>query len=365
MTDESQLVNRQISHYHETAFIRGLAKNESGYSSLRKEILYHNDTGEYVTISDRTGIQFQIKPSSGTLRKFRIHVLYEFDNTVEIDPVHAYITNNSETPEIESFTAAIKGMKEGEHVGGTKRKCAMEYAYTTEEIEQNGGVIYITELDLMISIGVTTKITAAHPYSYMDMRKELILTDHDVNTRDRFGLTVYIISNKESHPGRFINVIGEVKYVPSSVNIALKDGVYIVAKSTNDNAGKSTEPKTHFVPLKDINTISWLYKTREEAEHHNFDELRHEVELARTKIATKEQEQAQKIQNMKLDLETTHAKRVSDLEEHYRRLQEQHKKDYYEQQSHSRKDTTESLKMTPIIVTAVIATLGAIWKFSK
>ena len=366
MVEDNQLVNRTTSTYVESTDVSMISNDEKArIAPLRIEKRFFNDTGESVIVIDRTGIPFSMASSGRPNSAVRIQVIYEFDSTVELDPTHDFIETPADTEELKTLQHAVKSVKTVKRLGGRTTIICAEYTYPVSLFRQCGNSIYIAELDITLNLGDAKRNMPLHPYSHSDIRKDLVHGDCDVNHRDRFGLSMYIVSNTDAHPGRYINIAGHVYHIPAITNYAMKEGVYFSAKSNKDSANRQGEPDTEFTSISDADVKFRLYKTREEAAEDGRSENKLELELVKAKHDIKVLEQKVREKNIRLDDEQAHIKRINELEEHYRQLQAQQRKDYYDERSTARKDSSEGIKMVPVVLTSLAAIGGLIWKLSR
>lgn len=357
MSETQPLIDREISGYVETSNVALVDGSATRYTPLRVECRYHNDTGDVVTFIDRRGVPYTVPSLQYKDDLIRVQLIYEYANTVSLDTMGEFCETPNVNAEIKLLKEVVTSLKRSPYSPGNN-VFIVEYRFSAEAIRLKGGSIYTPELDLVINVGAVDRNRPLHPFSLPDVRLDLLHSDMDVNNRDKFSASVYIVSNEIDMNGRYINVMGEVFYVPCIKSKTMRDGVYVTHKSTADNKNIKGKPVCKIIPLNELESLEWLYKTREEALHKNHVEVKSELALSQTKLQIKQQEQENEIEKVALDRVAREAKAKADYESMIR-------KDHYEMKSLSRKDTSEAFKATPIIIGGVLTLAGLYFKFKS
>ncbi|BCM95160.1 hypothetical protein [Burkholderia phage FLC6] len=258
---------------------------------------------------------------------------------------------------------------------------AMRYDYevTPRTINDNGGCIYLVEQDIILS--TRHNDIPLHPFSYEAMTK----APKGTRTLGENGLSVEIIDNQERIGPRYMRLLGKVMRIDAVKNALKRDGVYLKYRGMMTSAQGPVEDVVEYIPPEQMPEAKWLYRSYAEARtapEHEVElglELKH-LDLQGKKTAAETSNLKAEQDKEKLELEHRNQKLQAQLEEEERRVRhfenelnrryarEDHvtkldqlrTKDYYEERSIERKDSSEMWKFIPTVVMGAGAAIVAL-----
>jgi len=377
MSDSHNLVDELDQRYYEVENVsagRSISAEKSTSLPLRKDIEYLNSTGADITITDRDSIPFIIKPDYNRDMLLVIQVTYTVGPSTLIDPKSLSKLLGKPTTEREAWNKTIEEAESGEYKTTSNRVLRVTYKISRQTIERHKA-LYIPELDILVSL-YQTNDSMIHPYSDLGDRYKLIESDINLRSTKSFGYSMYIVSNDGDYGDRYINLGGKVFKVPSTVNHSLQNGVYVC--SSGDVVGKHSNPTplSEFYTFEQAEEQLTLYQSTEEARIHGdllgsqeYDRKQQAADLEDLKIQAKKKqlEHEERILAKKREQEETELIRQEVLaqQQHERAMRAIADKDYYESRQHARKDSSELIKYIPVVITAGLAIITLIQKYSK
>lgn len=251
----------------------------------------------------------------------------------------------------------------------------ISYRYELSDIEGRDGV-YCQKLDLVFSLNKDPNRIPNHPASIEYVFDRMIVEDPEVNSRSGSILKITIVDNQKLFGDRYLNVEGMIIEIKAIQDYRLKDGVYLVRSNYMETDANGTftnrveAPSGVHYTFDDISNgkfpfTLWVSKQEALMKGDKVRELKAEAELIEKKRAVKELESSLavfKAQNDSLreEYEKERLEREKEFEEEKRKLEadKMRRANYYDDLSHSRKESSEFLKFLPII-------LGGIALFSK
>jgi hypothetical protein len=341
--------------------------------ALETSIAYYNHLNQDLTVTLRNGVPFKLPAGDGRKNCVEVLVSYDIDPRVVVDAKSTFHHHPGNTAESVVLLAALENC---EKRGRFNRKCfTLKYSVTAEQVEKNSGIIYIADLDLVLSTSDDER-RAIHPYSPGSSRYKLIEAEVNVNARDRFGYSIYLISNDGAVGDKYINLGGKAYRVPSIKNKSLRDGVYVCSSGSIEALSNDPVPiEEHYAFDSAVDTLR-LYDTPESALKLGDQLAAREQELKEINMHLKEVEHDHKLERLNYEHDLAVKKQELDeskmeldrqyaQEEHDRRIRAMRDKEYHESRSNARKDSSEIIKIIPIVLTGVIAIAAAIAKYNK
>lgn len=357
---------------------------------VRTHITYFNRTFLPIYALNRNGIRAYIPPTTKhTHNLIKEHPSdFIIRQTYEIDKIsfHAMqealshqLSNEDEDEILKKFRLEFL-----EQIGNkdfVKSVIHIDYIIDRTQIVSKG-MLYIAPLDLVI-YPKDLPVKPIHPYSPEALRRDGFNCFREKNLKEldiQTGLVVSIeVIDNENHTQskffRFGEEIHQVKvnkahHKPSGVRLSIFD---------QDRPHLNVQ-KT--LSLEEAKSAIGLYSTHEEAvdlgdlkltRQREVDELKHRTAQLALELKTRSQDYEAKLKEKehqhKLDL--INIERENKLAEQQREQQryvldreKQYRTDEYERKSQERKDSSEIIKMIPIILTAAIG-IGAILAKSK
>lgn len=340
---------------------------------------YRNFTTSPISIGWRNGLRVSI-PSDPTLDTL------EFVTVVEIAMNSACATeaerslaglNDELSPEIARIKEALRVQRKGN--SHSAARIVLEYPITLEALEAAGGTVYYSDLDILVSL-LDPASMPPHPHSEEGRRAKVFAGSPLEHGGVGFGYAIEIVDNHNRYGRRFLNINGDVYPVQPKIDWERRDGVYVISNFLPGGSG-GLEPKARqikFCSFEQAQETLGLYRTYEEAMHlgdlsqarkAELLTMEHEVSVARQELKQMQTEAekadvTRKEELAKLEGDNERLKARNQLLERDMEIERQKNKDYYEQKSQNRKDTSETVKILPTIIlgiTTIIATLFGIF----
>jgi hypothetical protein len=357
---------------------------------------YLNSTGSPVHLIMRDGLEFDIPNTPSRDGSLIIQVIYKFNSSVELDPRKDFHkTSNTSATGIH-----IMSLIE-EHEANVSRRVSktLSYQYNISKetlLHELGGSTYITDLDVVVSLMQDKAMIPRHPYSRGSQRFRLIESETNINNVNRFGMAIYIVSNDGKLKDHWININGLVHRVPSTTDNSLQNGIYLCRSSKSPMTGSTASPPNVevFTDIEVAREKLRLFETHLEAEAGGDYFAAKETELKLKLGNAKEREQELKNlessmrqeelklkrsleedklnadkaaaeRKLKFEIETEHRQlRMNDLDHHYK-SSSLRDKDYYDNKNYVRKDSSDFIKMLPVLITSTVALSTLVYNFSK
>lgn len=353
------------------------ADRQGIFAPLECNISYYNHLSAAVYVVGRDGVPFELPPSGQRQNCLIIQVQYRIAHGTKVDPNNVFHTHANGTAQNEALRRAIENLESNGRTG-TTRTLTVTYTYSRERLVSNGGMIYVTDLDLVLSVHNHPLDTwkALHPYSTASTRFQLLEADVDVNTVDSFGYSLRIVSNDGSVGDKYINIAGKLYRIPSVKCQSLQDGIHLCSSGAITNATRLTYPETHHYTLDEGKEQLLIFDTPDEAaslgdtvkqRDQEINDLKHRQKILEQEHAQELATEKYKLEERKRELEREHMEREENFRqlEHERQLRSIRDKEYFESRSAIRKDSSELVKFMPTILTAVIGLATLLVKTSR
>lgn len=368
-----QYIEPHTTTYFETQEVAVGEAHQAAWSPLERNVSFTNHLNDDVIVVGRDGLPFKLPPSGKRDNVFHVRVTYRIHASVTMDPKGVFHQYGSNSPEGKALAAAVKHSEENNPTGN--KTFALDYVVRRDDIAHSGGVLYLADLDIVVSV-LKDEWKALHPYSDAATRYQLIEAESNVNNSERFGYSVYIVSNDKAVTHKFINLGGAVYRVPSIVNQSLRDGVYVCSSGPVQNCAKDPVPMSLHYTFDEAWEELRLYDSAEEAEklgdvlgerekqlkelQLQYKELEHDHKMERMQHEQQMEEKRREYEQLSLDREREQARM-----DHERNLRSLREKDFYESRSAIRKDSSEVVKYIPVVLTSVFAIVAFIMKSKK
>jgi hypothetical protein len=365
------------AYYHDikqVAFVSD-KKALADTSPLKRTVAYYNHLSVPVTVVGRDGLAFKIPPSTKRHNTFVIRVTYTVDiHSVTIDPNHVYYHHGSDTPEGKALKAALEAI-DGKQTFGKPISFSLDYTVSRDDVVSEDGNLYLSDLDIVISV-LNNNAPVVHPYSYSLNRFKLMEAETEVNHKNRFGYSIYIVSNHGMVNDKYINIGGTVYRVPAIEDKTLRDGVYLCSDAPVKNKASNPMPQYVEYTFEEAKEKLKLYDSAEEADKLGDQLAEREKEIKELQVKYRELEHDLKIERMEFEREIEEKKReyeklAMDRQEsqaridYERNIRAMRDKEFYESRSLARKDSSEIVKFVPTIVTGTIALAVLLFKYKQ
>ncbi len=269
-------------------------------------------------------------------------------------------------------------------------KVCLEYSLTLLELKNYGGTVYYGELDLVVSLNPPETVIP-HPHSERGRRASIATISASDKDPKAFGYSILTVDNFSQYGPRFINIGGNVYRVNPVQDFAHKDGVYLTSdRPVNGDLFMPIVENVHY-SFEAAEEALGLYKTHEEAEtlgdlgtarkevlakleqanlvmSKDLAHLKQRQSIEQAEADRQRQEMEAAHNREKLTLQETLATKEAAWKEQEIQAEKRKAelKEFYENRSLARKDSSEVIKVIPAIILG-IGTIGAVlWKiFSK
>jgi hypothetical protein len=247
-----------------------------------------------------------------------------------------------------------------------------DHEVTPSTINDNGGTLYIVEKDIILS--TKRDNIPLHPFCFEAMTKQ----PKGTRTLGENGLAVEIIDNRDTIGPRYMRLLGKVVRIDAVKNALKRDGVYLKYRGFMETSHDAVQDIVDYIPLESMQEAKWLYRSFAEARtapEHDV-ELSYEIKhldlqnkkfSAETSLTKSEQDHRNMILQQQLDDEERRSKMFENelnrryaREEHDSRLEQMKNKDFYEERSNVRKDTSEWVKFIPTMLMGAGAAIVAL-----
>lgn len=351
------------------------------FKPVRINYTYFNYSGGDITIIDRSGMKFTIRPlsSGGTRYGAGIIVVknYTFHDTVIIDE----ITLSSEMSHEEVMLR--KAFASRRRISPNETSVDVIYSLSPEAFREFNECVYIRELDIVITKGNDRVV---HPYSDSG-----VALSGEADSMDGFtGLGFRWISHDYQKQTLYLNLSGMVMTVTSIHDLQMEEGFYVYAKGLEQEVATRLIRMPLTEAVEKYGLTSSLYeaqnalsveerlakdvdyiKSQQKLELMNIEhgnkmaqshaseksilakieeiERKREADRESSENDSKEREIAhqQFLQKLQTEMEKTRTD-MQMLQYKLQREEESNRRDdYWEERSYQRKDTSEFVKWLP------------------
>lgn len=356
-------------------------QNDGMFASFETGMAFINTTGMTVSVVTRNGALFVI-PSAHRVRtteSLTIRMTYNLSQHVSSN-LHG-ASRGIMPSDSKSLQILRELMTHKRQLYYPRDSFSIDYHIDLFDIESRGGVIYLTDLDIVVALGECNPI---HPYSDAATRRRMIGQTDGLPQVDAFGYTIRIVDKTGQFGPRYVNINGAVYKVAVSRDWADRDGVYLISSGAITSDFDNPPPQVRRYEFTEAEEALGLYRTYDDAKNFGDAMAARKRELEKELLAIKEREQAHKNERIRLEAELEKQRQEYEKEkleferrqreeearlkamreeiEHEKKLQELRRKEYYESLSYQRKDMSETIKFIPVVVTGAAAIGYAILK---
>jgi hypothetical protein len=358
-----------------------LSDRKIGVSPIEIHYSYFNNLPVPVVIVPRSGLAVNLERQHSmyeTSLIIRVEINFTKDSRKSLERVLSSVNSNSSEEMKTIKKAFLAQTRDNIYSGGT---IILDYPVNIDNLHAANGTLYYKELDLLVSVLPIDEVPD-HPYSDAGRQQQMIFRSQLDEEGIAFGYFIEIIDNQGKYQERYVNIGNQIYRINPKKDESRKDGVYIVTNQPVDKDINNNERHVQYYPFDGAEEKLGLYRTREDAVH--FGDLtlakKHEIaNLEHSLLTQKAEMQSEKIrydrelmekdrelkllelerqaQLSKLAAQSDELRLARERADHLAALERQRIKDYYEERSQSRKDSSELLKYVPSIITGVGAIL--------
>lgn len=331
-------------------------------------ISYFNHTERDLTVVPRNGLKIPLDstPEYGK-HDFIIRVDISLSGNTRVRVLNQ-IDRADESSENEIVVLKEYLKNQRTDFNGMVSELTLEYPIPIETILTNGGRIYLEDIDIVLGLSEFGK-SLVHPFG---QKGRILRTFVPKENGSQTGLSIEyeFVENSGKIDRLFVRSGTRVHQLIAVKDPTREEGVYIRNSETYNDVT--------FVTISDDLMEFGIYKTFADASElgDQLIERKHKSELLRLENSLKEKNieiTAMKAQfdREKFDIERRHQEQLRDIEiqQKKRELEDLERKnrvkDYYEERSYERKDSSEWLKAIPTIITGIAGVFLAFKAFGK
>lgn len=323
-----------------------------------------NTTNVTITVVHRNGIAYRVPPTRGTGNTPGIYITFNVLGTTQVI-FDAFNEFNVSDELLEEDVKQLKHSYEKPHMRAYKTM-SVNHRITLEELLANRGTIYDTRLDLIVSNSDDKSAIGNHPAATQSMVKDCLQLDNTIFKNGAFMFNIAIVDNKDEYGDRYINIAGDIYRIAAIRDPEKLCGVYLSMSAKTSGQPNDTGQLVPFSDFESHPLNKQLFKTASEAralgdvleakEREIKEKL---IEQQRLTAEAKMQQIQLEAEREELRLQEERSKAKLEDErrmlEHQRAIQSLDRKDYYEQASYARKDSSEMWKILPAVFTGILA----------
>lgn len=346
--------------------------HERTRGDVKIEIDYFNSLGVDAIVLDRRGIEFKVpcryNPSSKQL-DFKIYETFHMLEGVRL----SFSDNERDKDIVELQQYFLDSLNMDSKASRTTRRSTVCTTVKLSDLRDVNNSIYVKEHDIVIYIP-KPGYTVIHPATVSKVLNGIDLAKTKLHD---FEFNIRINDPHGKIGDRFINISGLIYRINPTRDMTQMEGVVITTSSAEMEGEYVSVPMSIDEFDKQVKT----YRTFEDAElfgnmeqqtkkrlEQELEDLKHGNKTTEEKLKTASLLKQAEIDETKAELtkaqselkqqETIHKKELEliqaqlDREKHEMEWQSLQRKNYYEERSYDRKDSSEILKWIPAVVAA-------------
>lgn len=229
---------------------------------------YQNRTDHPITVSRRDGTRFLVMPTEklNCTGQFSVFVTYSCKRTVIsecLNQLNAVLGTNAE---METVAKAL--LRNFNRTTATVVNATVEYMLSEDELTQQGGRVYLTDVDVMVEH--TGGRVVPHPFSRDSQNRSALQALLPAAGPNTFAFMLKAVDNsyRKHFSDRYINLGGKVYQIPVEEDESLSTGVHVisrvpVSRDRRDNEGELCSTRMDF---EQADELFHLHTTVEQAE---------------------------------------------------------------------------------------------------
>lgn len=363
------------------------------HPQLRINFELYNTLGVTLRVMDRSGAAFTL-PSLATQSKRQLLVTKSYDT---IPSVNVDIRDLTDVDVVAGDEELLARQLGNPSTSKLRQRTVVQYTITLSTLRQMGGVLYLPNLDLQVSIADDAE-TPPHPFSSRGRKQRAAQQLTAARDDSGFHYRIKIIDPNDRFGPRFININGLVYRIPTTVpdpDGILHEGVWVLSSMESAGNIDQRSKEAYCYPFEAAEQALGLYRTKVEAEtlgkpedqyRREQQEFAHRLKLEETELRNRRNE----IDNERLVLERQrmeeervleHTRREIERErdaqkrwlqerefritatEHELKTRSLFHKEEYERRSLERKDSSERWKLLPVVLTVIGGLVMAYQKY--
>lgn len=364
--------------------------NERDVFPFMQKLEVINTTDREVLVSTRQGITYAVMPTASVVRNRETGIAIRLQSVMDKYAVRIDARHQLNDPSTEDQINLLKSIRGKKFDSPSRKHHGIEFFVSTDQLESNGGTVYLANCDLQISMCNANDVPE-HPFSKPGIEYHNVIDNDFLNSKSAMGLSLRIVDNGNKIGGRYVNLGGQIFYITPTADIMLQDGLYAVLNGSTEHGHRSPRPKPLFYPLAEMDkAFGGLYRTLEEARSYGdlakqterrYEDERlerdrdfklREFQLKNDELELKRQKHEYQIKLQELELELNKAKQENEFKrleyakesdllnsyekriEHERKLKSNQQSDVLEERSIKRKEFAEFAKVVLQITAQVV-----------
>lgn len=353
-----------------------MSKNHCNHANVTIKTDFINFTGEYIYCKTQRNIPLSFNPEKGlhvpreAYPHLKIVVTYTIHDSKSMEETLAFIDtiiNNDYVVPEEAMLLREK-IKEkfasANYFDPQNKSVTMAFSRIIRRDDiAKSGTVYIPETNVVVTMD---KERAMRPHPYSPEGLQNIEIEKTLANVGQAGVMVKVIDNDQISPVRYFYAAKRLISVRSVVDHRRESGVYLTFTDCDNNR------KSSFITFKEAEDVIGLFKTQDEAVTHGdpkyLNEQR-ERELENANLALKNESMLNKAELQQREAELAslkhdynvmkeHLDYAATVRKHQINSIDDRRKDYYEERSYYRKDSSEAWKFVPLVVGIVIGVGG-------
>lgn len=348
---------------------------------------FYNGLAEEITVVSRTGVQLIVPPLLGArTHAFVIRSTYGAEQRVIVN-THGLLNDEGPTTSLEAQRIEQALFRDDMRIGRAfYHKANVDYLITREDFDQNGGYLYLSNLDLTLS-ALNSNYAPKHPYSRAGMREIMLERDRALSRGEGLSYQIRIVDRHGRFGNRFVNLNGEVFHVKTTHDSDALDGVYLITSKPSKGNLSAGAPRSEYYTFEEAAKQLRLYNTYNEAatlgdpdsvfkrelderahqiklEEHNFREekLKRDREWGEQQRAWEREREAAKVEAARREEALTAREQAYELRKTELERRSLQLKSELEERSFNRKENLEILKHIPALISGIAAIYFAVKK---
>lgn len=248
-------------------------KERSDEADISVTTRYRNRTRHPIAVIQRSGVRLTLEPCKTVNPIGELHIQITYAGSYDV--IKNILGRLDEEPsptdsEQRHWKAAFKRALDLASLHATVIYVTVEYALEERHLDQFGGKVYLTDLDLIVGWDDHHLRKIRHPYCRQEIEQKSLEAVFTGVTNKSFVFMVRAIDNTggKGFADRYVNIGGKVYQVPVERDENLLTGIHVIARRPVDS--KSLIPgelQSEHYRFNDADKILHLHLSAEEAQH--------------------------------------------------------------------------------------------------
>lgn len=253
-----------------------------------------------VTISLRSGARFTLPPIPGS-RPAKLVICASYDRQREVNFDARDLLDGHGDPlddESKLLEDALVDLEPANRMSPmVPHSGAIKYALSKQELDRNGGQVYLHNLDIVVSIYKLENVSA-HPGTLSAQKNKFLNDDPILSALKGFSFSIEIVDRAKRFGERYLNLQNIVYRIPITRDAGKNDGLYIRHSGESSGSEIGMEiPEAQYFSFEEAEKLPWLYRTHADAQTLGDPQAQAKRDLENRQYAFKQLEQDWKEQD--------------------------------------------------------------------